>query len=109
MILCRWCRYIAWLLIVISMGASIFFLFAYGITFGNEKTTKWLTSLIISFFTSVLFTQPIKVFLVAMAFSAICKKVDQDDDDVYYDEYDPKLGQDEMWLQPGQYKNKKRF
>jgi hypothetical protein len=32
-----------------------------GIEFGEEKCGKWLSSLIISFFTSVLLTQPLKV------------------------------------------------
>ena len=29
--------------------------------FGNEKVAKWLTSLIVSFLTSILLTQPLQV------------------------------------------------
>ena len=32
-----------------------------GIEFGDEKVTKWLTSLIVSFLSSILLTQPIQV------------------------------------------------
>lgn len=56
-----WCIYIAWMLTAACIGVSLFFLWAYGITFGNEKTTKWFTSLAISFVCSVFFTQPMKV------------------------------------------------
>ncbi|UYV63031.1 hypothetical protein LAZ67_2002891 [Cordylochernes scorpioides] len=55
-----WCRYIAWFLCFASVVVSVFFLWAYGIQFGDEKTRKWLTSLLISFFSSILVTQPIK-------------------------------------------------
>lgn len=68
-----WCRYIGWFLCFLSITVSIFFLWAYGIQFGDEKTRKWVTSLIISFFTSILVTQPIKVFLTAMILATLFK------------------------------------
>ncbi|GFT75973.1 hypothetical protein NPIL_303071, partial [Nephila pilipes] len=55
-----WCIYFGWLMVVTSIGASMFFLWAYGVAFGDEKTSKWLSSLVISFISSVLITQPIK-------------------------------------------------
>ncbi|XP_037093243.1 uncharacterized protein LOC119113030 [Pollicipes pollicipes] len=103
-----WCVYFGWLLTFGSMGASIFFLWAYGITFGNEKTTKWLTSLMISFFSSVLFTQPIKVMLTALLVSAICKKLDNGHDDIDDDEEDPALLNDEEWLYAPRKKKQQR-
>ena len=54
-------RPLAWVLCVVSMTVSLFFLWAYGIMFGNEKTTQWLTALLSSIFSSVLITQPVKV------------------------------------------------
>lgn len=56
-----WCKIIAFILSFIFMGVSAFFVIIKGIDFGEEKCNKWLTSLVISFFTSVLLTQPIKV------------------------------------------------
>lgn len=50
-----------WLLVIGCMAASCFFLLMYGIMFGNSKVTKWVTTLVISFFTDILFVQPIKV------------------------------------------------
>uniref|UniRef100_A0A2L2YFJ8 Polycystic kidney disease protein 1-like 2 n=1 Tax=Parasteatoda tepidariorum TaxID=114398 RepID=A0A2L2YFJ8_PARTP len=92
-----WCRIIAWILAVSSIIVSCFFLWAYGVQFGDEKTKKWVTSLLISFFSSILVTQPIKVFLVAMFFSAIFKKVDTEDEEDE-DEEPPELASDEEWL-----------
>lgn len=61
-----WCRIIAWILAVASIVVSCFFLWAYGVQFGDEKTKKWITSLLISFFSSILVTQPIKVRYISI-------------------------------------------
>ncbi|CAL4065753.1 unnamed protein product, partial [Meganyctiphanes norvegica] len=87
-----------WLLALLSIGASTFFLLMYGIQFGNEKSTKWLTSLIISFFSSVLFTQPIKIFVLSILMSAICKSSSVGEDDADEDEEDPHLDYDEEFI-----------
>ena len=55
------CAYIGWFLCLFCIGVSIFFLWAYGITFGNNTLYKWLTSFVISFFTSFLIFEPLKV------------------------------------------------
>ncbi|CAG0905453.1 unnamed protein product [Darwinula stevensoni] len=92
-----WFQIIAWLLVVACIGVSVFFLWAYGITFGNDKTTKWVTSLVTSFFSSILLVQPIKVFLMAIFLSVVCK-AEPDDDDADEDEEDPSLRYDEQWI-----------
>ncbi|RWS14806.1 polycystic kidney disease protein 1-like protein 2-like protein [Dinothrombium tinctorium] len=95
-----WCRYIAWTLCVLSILVSIFFLWAYGIQFGDEKTRKWLTSLIISFFSSILITQPMKVLLMAMILSTVFKAPDAEIDEFEEDEEELnlELAPDEEWL-----------
>lgn len=83
----------------------MFFLWAYGISFGDEKTSKWLSSLLISFVSSVLVTQPLKVLLMAIVVSCLCKSMDYDEDDADEDEDDPHLGLDEEYLHdPGRKK-----
>ena len=59
-----WFKIFAYLLSFIFAGVSLFFVVIKGIEFGDEKVTKWLTSLIISFFSSVLLTQPLQVLIV---------------------------------------------
>ena len=96
-----WCRYVAWALCILSIVVSIFFLWAYGIQFGDEKTRKWITSLIISFFASILVTQPIKVFVTALILSTLFKSPDTDVDDSEEDEEEldtSELQVDEEWL-----------
>lgn len=96
----HWCRYIAWFLCILSMITAIFFLWAYGITFGDTKTRQWISSLIVSFFASLLVTQPLKVFLTAIILSTLLKAPDSDVDDEEEDEeeIDLTLGKDEQWL-----------
>ena len=56
-----WFKIFAYMLSFAFAAVSLFFVIIKGIVFGDDKVTKWLTSLIISFFTSILFTQPLKV------------------------------------------------
>ncbi|GFR02198.1 polycystic kidney disease protein 1-like 2 [Trichonephila clavata] len=93
-----WCAYISWFLVIVSVGCSLFFLWAYGLQFGNIRTGKWLTSLIISFLSSVLLTEPLKIFLFSIIMACLCGNPDLDDDDSDVDEEDPYLNEDEEWL-----------
>lgn len=56
-----WCIFVAYALSLIMVGVSILFIIARGIEFGDVKTQKWLVSLIIGLFSSILITQPLKV------------------------------------------------
>ena len=56
-----WFKIVAYVISFVFAGVSLFFVIARGIEFGDAKVTKWLTSLIISFFSSVLITQPLQV------------------------------------------------
>ena len=56
-----WCLLIAYGLSLMLMIVSIFLIIARGIEFGDIKVQKWLTSLTVGFFSSVLLSQPIKV------------------------------------------------
>lgn len=61
-------RTLPWWFIFIAYGLSFFvviisalFITARGIEFGDLKTRQWLTSSVTGFFSSILFTQPVKV------------------------------------------------
>jgi hypothetical protein len=56
-----WCLFIAYGLSAILTVVSIFFIIVRGIEFGDLKCQKWLTSLLSSFFSSILVIQPLKV------------------------------------------------
>jgi len=57
-----WFRVFAYMLSFAFAGVSLFFVIIKGLVFGNDKVTKWVTSIIVSFFTSAFLTQPIKVY-----------------------------------------------
>ena len=59
-----WCKIIGFILSFIFMAVSVTFVIFYGIQFGDLKCQKWLTSLLISFFTSIFLTQPLKVYFI---------------------------------------------
>jgi hypothetical protein len=57
-----WFKLIAYALSYTIGGICIFFILVKGISFGNATCTAWLTSVLISLFTSLFLTQPIQVF-----------------------------------------------
>jgi hypothetical protein len=46
----------------------------YGITFGNEKVQKWITSQTISVLSNVFFTQPMQVIITTIITVSICRR-----------------------------------
>ena len=69
-----WFKIVAYGVSFTIAGACLFFVVLKGIEFGNDKVTKWLTSLLISFLSSVLLTQPLQVFLFLFFTSRFIKK-----------------------------------
>ncbi|KAK7505245.1 hypothetical protein BaRGS_00003407 [Batillaria attramentaria] len=70
-----WCRILAWILLVFTCLVCATFVTFYGIQFADSTCQKWISSMLISFFSSVLVTQPLKVFLLAIILSLIFKKL----------------------------------
>jgi hypothetical protein len=56
-----WFKIFAYGLAFIFSGVSAFFIIIQGITFGQQKVSEWLTSLVVSVASSILLTQPIQV------------------------------------------------
>ncbi|XP_013386314.1 uncharacterized protein LOC106155845 [Lingula anatina] len=97
-----WCRIVAWVILWICVFGAAAMVTFFGISFGDTKARKWITSMLISFVTSVFLTEPIKIFLLAIFFSMIIKKVDEDEEEEegQEDEEDPQLQHDELLLHP---------
>ena len=92
----HWCIYIAYMLVALSSLTSGLFCMLYGFTFGKEKSIKWLTSMLVSFFQSVIVIQPFKVLLIAAFFALIIK--DPNKEEEQEDAPDPALNTDEEFL-----------
>ena len=56
-----WCKILAYILCFIFASVSVFFIVIKGISLGDETVQKWITSTVISLFTSVCVTQPLQV------------------------------------------------
>ena len=50
------------------MLTSIFFIIARGLEFGDEKSRRWLISILTGFFSSIFLTQPLKVKMILLNF-----------------------------------------
>ena len=90
-----WCIYIAYGLVFASSLVSGFFCCLYGFQFGKEKSEQWLSSMMISFWQSVIVIQPFKVFLIAAFIALIVKDPEKEEDD----EASAELKEDEQFLQ----------
>jgi len=84
--------FIGWGICISTICISIFFIWAYAVSFGNDLTYKWLSSTIFSFFAAVLIVEPLKILAIACLFSLLCRKLDlNEDEDLEDDEYDSLL------------------
>ncbi|CAF4146964.1 unnamed protein product, partial [Adineta steineri] len=95
-----WCLFIAYGLSIIIIAVSIFFIIVRGIEFGDVKTQQWLTSVLTGFFSSVIFTQPIKIICLAIFFICFCRNSkDEKETSEYINEDDEfNISDDEEYL-----------
>ncbi|CAF0849209.1 unnamed protein product [Adineta steineri] len=102
-----WCLFIAYGLSMIIIAVSIFFIIVRGIEFGDVKTQQWLTSVLTGFFSSVIFTQPIKIICLAIFFICFCRNSKDDKETSEYinedDEFN--ISNDEEYLHSLEYRS----
>ncbi|KAK3717356.1 hypothetical protein QZH41_011584, partial [Actinostola sp. cb2023] len=92
----HWCVYIAYALAFLSSVAAAVFVLAFGVTFGADKSAKWLLSMTISLVQDVLISQPIKIFILASVFALLIKDPNKAESDPITDAN--MLSTDEEWL-----------
>ena len=92
------CSYVAWVLCILSIGASVFFIWAIGINLGNDKTYRWLTSLFVTLITSFFVLEPLKIVFIAIIYQIFCNSsLDSSVDNSDEDEEAFMLDPDEEW------------
>ena len=64
-------------MVAIASLVSATFTVFYGLTFGEEKSQKWIMTMMISFWQDVLISQPLKVFAAATFFALVIKNPDK--------------------------------
>ncbi|CAF4238484.1 unnamed protein product, partial [Adineta steineri] len=94
-----WCIFIAYGLCIILVGLSIMFIIARGIEFGDDKTQKWLISILSGFFSSIFLTQPLKIIGLTIFFAFCCQNsYDDKEANEYLDNNQLALDNDEEYL-----------
>ncbi|KAK1799114.1 hypothetical protein P4O66_006698 [Electrophorus voltai] len=78
-----WFVFVGWFLVVATSGVSAYFTMMYGLNYGKDRSISWLISIMVSFFESLLITQPVKVLGFAIFFALVVKAVDNEDDNDY--------------------------
>ncbi|XP_072035408.1 LOW QUALITY PROTEIN: polycystin-1-like protein 2 [Amphiura filiformis] len=86
---------VGWILATLSILVSSWMVIEVAGTFGKQKATEWLTSMMISLIQDILLTQPLKVLVIAVFVSLIFKSPEKEDTD---EPPVPHLQNDEEWL-----------
>jgi hypothetical protein len=58
-----WFKFVLYVVSFIIASVCLFFIVIKGIVFGNDKSTKWITSVVVSILSSILVTQPLQVLI----------------------------------------------
>ncbi|CAF3678781.1 unnamed protein product [Rotaria sordida] len=72
-----WCLILAYILSLLMVITSVFFIIVRSVEYGDSKTRRWLGSILASFCASVFLTQPLKVLALALMFMCLCRKKSQ--------------------------------
>ncbi|CAF1019415.1 unnamed protein product [Rotaria sordida] len=73
-ILPHWTIYIAWILVILSILTSSFFIILYSLEWGAQRANEWLITMMLSFGQSVLVIDPLKVFLITAIISFLIRR-----------------------------------
>ncbi|CAH1238878.1 FN1 [Branchiostoma lanceolatum] len=57
----HWCKYVAWVLVVLSAVGSAVFTVLYSLEWGKDKSERWLSAYFITFLADMFLMQPSKV------------------------------------------------
>ncbi|XP_061167212.1 polycystin-1-like protein 2 [Saccostrea echinata] len=75
----RWVYFVAWVLVLLAIVSSCFFLILYSMEWGKAISEEWLSSFVISFLESLFVVDPVKVIFIAIIMSTILKNLMQED------------------------------
>ncbi|XP_078597655.1 polycystin-1-like protein 2 [Branchiostoma floridae x Branchiostoma japonicum] len=57
----HWCKYLAWVLVVLSAVGSAVFTVLYSLEWGKDKSERWLSAFFSTFLADIFLLQPVKV------------------------------------------------
>ncbi|XP_035686736.1 polycystic kidney disease protein 1-like 2 [Branchiostoma floridae] len=62
----HWCKYVAWVLVVLSAVGSAVFTVLYSLEWGKDKSERWLSGYFLAFLADIFVMQPGKIFLLTI-------------------------------------------
>ncbi|XDV17483.1 hypothetical protein PO909_023332 [Leuciscus waleckii] len=74
-----WFVFVGWLLVAATSVISGYFTMLYGLKYGKDRSISWIITIAMSFTESLFFTQPVKVFCLAIFFALVVKKINFED------------------------------
>ncbi|XP_035694654.1 polycystic kidney disease protein 1-like 2 [Branchiostoma floridae] len=69
----HWCKYVAWVLVLLSAVGSAVFTVLYSVEWGKDKSERWLSGYFIAFWADFFVMQPGKIFLLTIVTSFVGK------------------------------------
>eukprot|EP00058_Branchiostoma_floridae_P016420 XP_002601908.1 hypothetical protein BRAFLDRAFT_86392 [Branchiostoma floridae] len=69
----HWCKYVAWVLVVLSAVGSAVFTVLYSLEWGKEKSERWLSAYFTTFLVDMVLMQPAKILLLSILASSVRK------------------------------------
>ncbi|XP_078610884.1 polycystin-1-like protein 2 [Branchiostoma floridae x Branchiostoma japonicum] len=69
----HWCKYVAWVLVLLSTLGSAVFTVLYSMKWGKDKSEEWLSAYFISFLVDMFLLQPAKILLLTIVTSSVRK------------------------------------
>ena len=72
----RFFVYIWYILSFAGIVSSAFFTILYSMQFGKEKSNRWLTNALVTFFQDVIILQPVKVAILTFLLTVLARKLD---------------------------------
>ncbi|XP_078594471.1 polycystin-1-like protein 2 [Branchiostoma floridae x Branchiostoma japonicum] len=70
----HWCKYVAWVLVVLSAVGSSVFTVLYSLEWGKDKSERWLSAFFTTFLADIFLLQPVKVLVLAIVFSSVFQR-----------------------------------
>ena len=89
----NWFKFVLYTICFLICATSITFLLFYSINWGKEKSNQWLVSITVSLLQDIVIFQPLKVIVLALLFSSVIRKLQEDTNKINY--FDP-LDQENM-------------
>eukprot|EP00058_Branchiostoma_floridae_P018043 XP_002603532.1 hypothetical protein BRAFLDRAFT_79068 [Branchiostoma floridae] len=69
----HWCKYVAWVLVVLSTVGSAVFTVLYSLKWGKDKSEKWLSAYFTTFLVDMILMQPAKILLLTILTTSVGK------------------------------------